>query len=85
MANHIHQARPGESDCFVCGVDVLRALRRDAGIKESTKLRHVAVEREYGPDQTVTECAVCIGVEWPCPAIKAITRNQAAKWKREKR
>jgi hypothetical protein len=60
----------------VCHVDIVDAYRRDAGLPPARRgWEHIAVLRAYG-DEQVEECRVC-AVEWPCPAIKAITRNAA--------
>jgi len=80
VTDHIHTARPGERECFVCNVDTLDAARAELGLAPMHE--HEPVEREYGPDQSVIECRRC-GIEWPCPAIKAINRN--AKIARERR
>lgn len=69
MSAHQHVARPGEGRCFVCGRNMVPP---DA----PGRPEHEPVDRRYG-DETVTECLVCPGVEWPCPAMKAITRNAA--------
>lgn len=75
-SKHFHTARPGESVCFVCKVDMETAIRDDGGLSPvSNRREHVAVVHTYG-DQEVEECRAC-GTEWPCPAIKAITRNAA--------
>lgn len=76
VSKHVHVARPGEENCFVCGRDVADAARADAGLPPIHSRQHDPIEREYGPDQVVLECRRC-GVEWPCPAIKAINRNAA--------
>lgn len=74
MTDHWHVARPGEATCFVCGVDVEDAHRAQSGMKPRA-LEHLEVTRTYG-DVEVQECQRC-AAEWPCPAIKAITRNAA--------
>ena len=65
MSSHYCQQRPGDNKCFVCG----------RSFDDHTL--HVRVERAYG-DDVVDECRRC-GVEWPCPAIKAINRNAKKK------
>lgn len=65
MSDHTCQARPGEDRCFVCRANLTGPLPTE----------HVRKARQYG-DDVVQECSRC-AVEWPCPAIKAITRNAA--------
>src|SRR5512143_1765632 len=44
MTDHKHVARPGDENCFVCGVDMVAAARADAGLPQ-LKVWHTQVLR----------------------------------------
>jgi hypothetical protein len=77
---HIHQPEPGGDRCFVCKEPAFSLMRQEAGLPP-LRPYHTQVDRTYG-DEVVIECKIC-GVEWPCPAIKAISKR--AKEKRERK
>lgn len=71
VSSHVCSPRPGENQCFVCGRNLYPPYL------------HEMVIRTQGED-SYEECRTCC-VEWPCPAIKAITRNAKKARDRKKR